>query len=428
MTSTTATVDLRTIGKQAKDAARRLASLSTDVKNQALLAMADALVAHQDDILRANQHDMQAAHDAGLTGYILDRLLLTPDRIAQCASEARNVASLPDPVGEGFDQRRMANGLVIGKLRVPLGVIACIYEARPNVTVDITSLCLKAGNATVLRGGKEAFHSNSKIARVIGRAATEAGVPDGAIQFIESTDRELVRELLSMREYIDLVVPRGGGLIDFVLEHAKVPVLIGGVGVCHTYVDKTADLEKAVEIVHNSKTRRYSICNALDTVIVHHDVAAEYLPRLAQRWAEAGVEMRCDPPAFEILSNAQIANLSVTPAQREDFGKEHLALVATVKVVDSLDEALDVIYEYSTGHSDAIVTEDYSAAQRFVQEVDSAVVYVNASTQFTDGAQFGLGAEIIDSTQKLHARGPVGLEEITTYKWVVLGTGQTRPA
>jgi len=421
------TVDLQAIGRKAKDAARWLATLGTDVKNRALLAMADAIVEHRDEIQRANQHDMQSAQEAGVDAYLLDRLLLTPERLAGYASDVRAVAELPDPVGQGFDQRMLANGLIVGKVRVPLGVVACIYEARPNVTVDIASLCLKAGNASVLRGGKEAFHSNSTIARTIGRAAGEAGVPDGAIQFVESTDRALVGELLSMRDYIDLVVPRGGGLIDFVLENAKVPVLIGGVGVCHTYVDATADLDKAVEIADNAKTRRYSICNALDTLLVHRDAAEDYLPRIARRWAEAGVEMRCDEIALAIVSRAGIPNLAAKPAKPEDFGKEHLALVATVKVVDSLDEALELVYRHGTGHSDAIVTEDYSAAERFVQEVDTAVVYVNASTQFTDGAQFGLGAEIIDSTQKMHARGPVGLQEITTYKWVVRGSGQVRP-
>jgi glutamate-5-semialdehyde dehydrogenase len=426
--TTTASVDLQAIGRRAKASARRLASLSTDVKNRALLAMADALLVHQDEVLRANQHDLQAARDAGTTGYILDRLLLTPERLAGIANDVRNVAALPDPVGQGWDQRTLANGLVVGKVRVPMGVIACIYEARPNVTVDIASLCLKAGSATVLRGGKEAFHSNSSIARTIARTASEAGVPEDAVQFVESTDRALVGELLGMREYIDLVVPRGGGLIDFVVEHAKMPVLIGGVGVVHTYVDRAADLEKAVEIAHNAKTRRHTICNALDTVLVHRDVAAQYLPMLGRRWAEAGVEMRCDPAALDILSRTQIANLETKAAEPDDYGKEHLALVASVRVVDSFDEALDHIFEHGTGHSEAIVTEDYSAARRFVQEVDTAVVYVNASTQFTDGAQFGLGAEIIDSTQKFHARGPVGLQEITTYKWVVLGTGQVREA
>ncbi len=416
---------MQAIGRAAKDAARRLASISTDVKNAALLAMSDALAAHQDEILRANQHDMQAAHDAGVTGYILDRLLLTPERLDQYASDVRNVAGLPDPIGQGLARRTLANGLVLSKVRVPLGVVACIYEARPNVTADVASLCLKAGNAAVLRGGKEAFHSNSTIARIISRAATGAGLPEGAIQFVESTDRALVLELLSMRDYIDLVVPRGGGLIDFVLENAKVPVLIGGVGVCHTYVDKSADIGMAVAIADNAKTRRPSICNALDTLLVHRDVAADYLPKLAEVWAESGVEMRCDPEALEIVSS--VANLKSSVATPDDFGKEHLALVATVKLVDSLDDALDVIYQYGTGHSDCIVTENYSSAQRFVQEVDTAVVYVNASTQFTDGAQFGLGAEIIDSTQKMHARGPVGLQEITTYKWVVQGSGQIRP-
>ncbi len=424
--TTTAAIDLLAIGKGAKLAARRLATLGTDVKNRALHAIADALVANTGEILRANERDMEAAKDNGVTGYIVDRLLLTPERLDQYASDVRNVATLPDPIGEGLEQRTLANGLTISKVRVPLGVVLCIYEARPNVTIDTATLCLKAGNATILRGGKEAFNSNSTIARVIGRAASEAGLPDGAIQFVESTDRALVPELLSMREYIDLVVPRGGGLIDIVLEHAKMPVLIGGVGVCHTYVDKSADIDKAVEIADNAKTRRPSICNALDTLLVHQDVATAYLPKIAQRWAEKGVEMRCDPLALDIVTRANVPNLLANVAEPDDFGKEHLALVATVKVVDSLDEALNLVYEYGTGHSDAIVTEDYSAARRFIQEVDTAVVYVNASTQFTDGAQFGMGAEIIDSTQKFHARGPVGLQEITSYKWVVQGTGQIR--
>jgi glutamate-5-semialdehyde dehydrogenase len=423
--TTTETVDLQAIGRRAKDAARHLATLSTDVKNRALVAIADALESHQDEIIRANVHDMEAAREAGITGYILDRLLLTSERLAAIASDVRSVAALPDPVGRGIDRRTLANGLTIEKVRVPMGVIACIYEARPNVTVDIASLCLKAGSATVLRGGKEAFHSNSTLARTISRAATGAGVPDDAIQFIESTDRALVGELLAMREYIDLMVPRGGGLIDVVLENAKMPVLIGGVGVCHTYVDKDADLDKAVDIADNAKTRRHTICNALDTLLVHRDAATTFLPKMAQRWA-GNVEMHCDAMALDILTRASVPNATINAAEPDDYGKEHLALVATIKVVDSIDEALDHVYQYGTGHSDAIVTEDYSAARRFTQEVDSAVVYVNASTQFTDGGQFGLGAEIIDATSKFHARGPVGLEEITTYKWVVQGTGQTR--
>jgi glutamate-5-semialdehyde dehydrogenase len=425
--TTTASVDLRAIGRKAKAAARQLATLSTEVKNRAVVAMADAIASHQNEILRANQHDMQSANEAGVTGYILDRLLLTPERLAAIASDTRDVAALPDPIGQEIERRTLPNGLELRKVRVPMGVIACIYEARPNVTVDVAALCLKAGSATVLRGGKEAFHSNSTLARTIGRAAADAGVPEGAIQFVESTDRALVQELLGMREYVDLVVPRGGGLIDFVLEHAKMPVLIGGVGVVHTYVDKAADLEKALEVVDNAKTRRYTICNALDTLLVHRDVAEAFLPMLGKRWAGKGVELRGDVEAVDILSRAHVPGLIVNAAEPDDFGREHLALVASVRVVDSLDEAIDHIYTYGTGHSEAIITEDEAAAERFVREVDTAVAYVNASTQFTDGAQFGMGAEIIDSTQKFHARGPVGLQEITTYKWIVRGNGQVRP-
>ena len=423
--TTTASVDIQAIGRTAKDAARKLASISTDVKNKALVAMAGALDAHQDEILRANEQDMQASKDAGVTGYILDSQLRTAERLEQYATDISNVATLPDPIGQGLSRRTMANGLTISKVRVPLGVVACIYEARPNVTADIAALCLKAGNATILRGGKEAFHSNSTIARLISRAAADAGVPDGAVQFVDSTARALVKELLGIVDYIVLIVPHACVRLAFVMGHAKFRGRMAAVWEGHTYVDKAADVEMAVDIADNSKTRRPSICNALDTVIVHRDIASEFLQELANRWA-GEVEMRCDAAALEIVSG--VDGLVAIEAQPEDFGKEHLALVATVKVVDSLDEALDVVYQYGTGHSDCIVTEDYSAAQRFVNEVDTAVVYVNASTQFTDGAQFGLGAEIIDSTQKLHARGPVGLEEITTYKWIVLGTGQIRPA
>jgi glutamate-5-semialdehyde dehydrogenase len=339
----------------------------------------------------------------------------------------RTVATLPDPAGEVIEGRTLPNGLQIIRRRVPLGVIGAIYESRPNVTIDIASLCLKSGNACVLRGGSEAIRSNTILSRIASEAETGAGVPEGALQFVESTDRTLVGELLSLRQYIDLVVPRGGQeLIGFVAANAKMPVLIGGIGVCHTYVDKAADLAKATDIVDNAKTRNWSICNALDTVLVHRDVAAEFLPRLASCWAAKGVEMRCDPRALKILV-AAADRAHAIPAAEDDFGREFLSLVAAVRVVDSLDEALEHIARHGTGHSEAIVTEEYAAGQRFLNEVDTAVVYWNASTQFTDGAQFGLGAEIIDSTQKTIARGPVGLREITTYKWFVLGDGQTRP-
>jgi glutamate-5-semialdehyde dehydrogenase len=423
---TTTASELETLGRAAKQAARKLATLSTEVKNAALLAIADALVAHEDDILRANTEDLERARDAGLPPNVMDRLALNHDRLLGIASDVRTVARLPDPVGEVFEMRTLPNGMMVGKMRVPFGVVAAVYENRPNVTVDIASLCLKSGNACILRGSKEAAHSNRAIGRVISAAAAGAGVPDGAIQVVESTDRAAVGELLKMKEYVDLAVPRGGEeLIRFVEANATMPVLIGGIGVCHTYVDRAADLDKAVEVVHNAKTRRFSICNALDTLLVHREIAPAFLPRIAERWAEKGVEMRCDERARAILGDRPY----VTPVNPEsDYGKEFLALVAAVRVVDSLDEALDHIYRYSTGHSDAIVTEDYSAAMRFLREVDTAVCYVNASTQFTDGAQFGLGAEIIDSTQKLHARGPVGLREICTYKWIVFGNGHVRPA
>jgi glutamate-5-semialdehyde dehydrogenase len=424
---TTITSELQTKGAAAREASRALARLSTEVKNRALNAVADALLARQDDILAANAQDVEAAKAAGIRASVVDRLTLNPDRLANVAQDVRSVALLPDPVGEMNDQRTLPNGLVVGRRRVPLGVIAAIFESRPNVTVDISSLCLKSGNACILRGGKEAIRSNTALARVVREAAASEGVPEGAVQLIENTDRALVGEMLKMRGVIDLLVPRGSEeLIRFVAENARVPVLVGGIGVCHTYVDSAADVEMAANVAFNAKCRKYSICNALDTLLVHSDVAEAFLPVIARRWAEAGVEMRCDERALPIVEGAKAPGLSAKAAQPEDFGQEFLALVASVRVVDSLDGALEHIQRHGTGHSDAIITEDYSAAMRFIDEVDTAVVYVNASTQFTDGAQFGLGAEIIDSTQKTIARGPVSLREITTYKWIVLGRGQTR--
>jgi glutamate-5-semialdehyde dehydrogenase len=425
---TTTASELQTKGAAARKAGRELARTSTDVKNRALEAIAAALLDHTGEILRANQHDVQGAGEAGLAASVIDRLTLTEERVANIARDVRDVIKLPDPVGEMIEMRTLPNGLKVGRRRVPLGVIAAIYESRPNVTVDIASLCLKAGNATVLRGGKETIHSNRVIAGVLREAIASAGAPGEAVQLIENTDRALIGELLQMRDVIDLVVPRGGAeLIRYVAENATMPVLTGGIGVCHTYVDRAADVEKAASIVHNAKTRKYSICNALDTVLVHSEIADVALPEIAKRWRDSGVEMRCDERSYRILDAAEIADLKLLPANEEDFGHEWLSLVASVKVVESLDEAMEHIQEYGTGHSEAIVTEDYSAAMRFLDEVDTAVCYVNASTQFTDGGQFGMGAEIIDSTQKTIARGPVGLREITTYKWIVFGDGHTRP-
>ena len=425
---TTTANELQTKGQAARRAARELARTSTEVKNRALNAVAGALLERAGEILRANQHDVQSASGGGLSPAVVDRLTLTGGKIEAIAADVRQVAALPDPVGEMIDMRTLPNGLKVGRRRVPLGVIAAIYESRPNVTVDIASLCLKSGNACLLRGGKEAIHSNKVMATILREAIAAAEAPQDAVQLIENTDRSLIGELLKMKDVIDLVVPRGGAeLIRFVADNATMPVLTGGTGVCHTYVDRAADLAKAVPVAHNAKTRKVSICNALDTLLVHRDIAEAFLPAIARSWSEAGVEMRCDERALRLLQAAGIAELNLKPAAEDDFGQEFLALIAAVKVVDSLDDALEHIYRYGTGHSDAIITEDYSAAMRFLDEVDTAVAYVNASTQFTDGAQFGLGAEIIDSTQKTIARGPVGLREITTYKWIVFGNGQTRP-
>ncbi len=413
--------------KAAKAAARKLPSLSTVVKNAALENIAVKLLERQDEILAANAEDVERASANGLAEAPLNRLRLTPNKLEGIASDVRTVARLEDPVGEVIDGRRLPNGLLVSRRRVPLGVLAAVFESRPNVTIDIASLCLKSGNACVIRGGSEAIRSNTVLARVAREAEEEAGVPAGALQLIENTDRALVGQMLSLREYIDIVVPRGGAeLIRFVAENARMPVLTGGVGVCHTYVDAMADLDKAVGIALNAKTRNWSICNALDTLLVHADVAVGFLPQIGRAWSDKGVEIRCDERALAALREVG-DGINAVAATPEDFGYEFLAAVAAVRVVDSLDEALDHIAQYGTGHSEAIVTEDVSAAKRFTDEVDTAVCYVNASTQFTDGAQFGLGAEIIDSTQKTIARGPVGLREITTYKWIVQGEGQTRP-
>ena len=324
--------------------------------------------------------------------------------------------------------KTVPNGLQVGRRRVPLGVVGVIYESRPNVTVDISTLCLKSGNAVILRGGSDTINSNTALANIIREAVADAGAPENAVQLIESTDRELVGQMLEARDYIDLLIPRGGQeLINRVARDAKMPAITGGVGVCHTYVDKEADLDMALDIVFNAKVQRYSVCNAMDTLLVHSAVAPAYLPRMAGKFAQAGVEMRCDRRALSLIgpSNGSGA-FQVIPASEEDWSTEFLALIAGVRVVDSLDDALDHIETYGSGHSDAIVTEDYSAAMRFVDEVDSSAVFVNCSTRFNDGGQFGLGAEVAISTNKFHARGPMGLKELTSYKWTVLGSGQVR--
>ena len=424
---TTRTVeDLLSIGQAARTASRRVARLPSGVKNETLHRLAALLESENETLLRANAEDCAEARDAGLSEAMIDRLLLTPDRLQGTAEEQRKVASLPDPVGETIEMTTLPNGMVAGRRRVPLGVIASIYESRPNVTVDIFGLCFKSGNACILRGGKEALRSNSEMVRLIRRALSEAGAPEGAVQFVDNPDRVLVDALLKMNQYIDLVVPRGGeGLVRFVGENATMPAVTGGVGVCHTYVDRAADLDMAADVTLNAKVRRPTICNALDTLLVHSAVAGDGLPRIAAGLAASGVELHCDSRALSILGPG--TGVKAQPAQEDDWGREFLSLTAAVKVVDSMDEALEHIETYGSGHSEAIITEDYSAAMRFLDEVDAAAVYVNASTQFTDGAQFGLGAEVGISTQKMHARGPMGLRELTSYKWVIMGSGQVRP-
>ena len=360
---TTTASDLQTKGVAAKAAARALARLSADVKSQALRSVARDLLAHEAEILAANARDIEAGRRAGLSEAVLDRLLLTRERLEGIAADVQQVSLLPDPIGEVFDMRTLPNGLQVGRKRVPLGVIAAVYESRPNVTVDIASLCLKSGNACILRGGKEAINSNIVLAGVVREAVAEAGVPTDAVQMVENTDRALLGELLKMRDAIDLMVPRGGeDLIRYVAENATMPVLTGGIGVCHTYVDRAADIAKAVPVVHNAKCRKFSICNALDTVLVHTEIAEEFLPAIGRSWTEAGVEMRCDERSLRVLKAQEIPEIKLTPAAPDDFGREFLSLVAAVKTVDSLDEALEHIHRYATGHSDAIITEDYSAA------------------------------------------------------------------
>ena len=418
--------ELEEKGKAARAASRKLAFLSTAVKNSALLSIAEALIDKLNEILIANKIDYEKAKASGMSEAMLDRLMLSPSRLEGIAQDTETVAALPDPVGEQFEMRTLPNGLQISKKRVPLGVIGAIYESRPNVTIDISSLCLKSGNAVILRGGKEAINSNRALAKVAQEACGQAGVPQGAIQFIESTERSLVKHMLRMKGIIDLMIPRGGAdLIRLVSENATMPVVTGGIGVCHTYVDKSADLNKAVAITYNAKVQRPTVCNALDCILVHNQVVTAYLPAIAKEWAKAGVEMHCDKRAMAILK--PIPSLKLVPAKDEDWGKEYLSLKAAIKVVDSLDEALEHIERYGSGHSEAIVTEDHSAATRFLNEVDAACVYANASTRFTDGGQFGLGAEIGISTQKFHARGPMALKELTSYKWIIWGTGQVRP-
>ncbi len=421
---TTTTVDqLIEKSKATRAASRKLAYASSDAKDHALQNIATNLISQQDQVLEANAKDYAEGKANGLSEALLDRLLLTPARLEAVAHDVEKVIELPDPVGEVLEMRALPNGLTVGRVRVPLGVIGALYESRPNVSIDISALCLKSGNGCILRGGKEAINSNRVLSDLVRQAIEAVGIPQDAVQFVDNTDRALVERMLKLNSYIDLMIPRGGAdFVRYVGEAATMPVITGGIGVCHTYVDSSADLGMAVRIAMNAKTQRPSVCNALDTLLVHAAAAPSYLPAIASEWSQAGVEMRCDSRSLSILGPAH--GINAVPATEDDWGQEYLALIASVKVVDAMDEALEHIEKYGSGHSEAIVAEDHTAASRFLKEVDAAAVLVNASTRFVDGGQFGLGAEVGISTQKFHARGPLGLRELTSYKWTVQGNGQ----
>ena len=407
-------------GAAAKAATYVLATAGTAKKNAALAAIAEILTARQDEWLAANAEDVAAAKEAGMRPAMLDRLTLTPQRLEGMAAGAEEVAAQPDPVGRVLEGGKRPNGLLIEKITVPLGVIGMIYESRPNVTGDAAVLCLKAGNAVILRGGKEAFSSNRAIVRVMQEALSRAGLPWDSVQLVEDTSRRSAVEMMELTGYLDVLIPRGGaGLIRSVVENARVPVIETGVGNCHVYVDKDADIDLAAAVIENAKTSRPSVCNAIETILVHQEIAERALPVIAEKLESHHVELRACERAQKILPQA-------VPARNEDWETEYLDLILAVRVVDDIEEALSHIARYGSGHSEAIITRDYAAAEDFLNRVDAAAVYVNASTRFTDGGEFGLGAEIGISTQKLHARGPMGLQQLTTTKFLVRGSGQIR--
>lgn len=409
-------MNLTSMGQQAQQAAFELATAATAQKNQALAIISDELEANQVAILAANAKDITAAQEAGLPAAMQDRLLLNEERLAGIANDVRNVISLNDPVGSEIDSKVLENGMSLSRRRVPIGVIGVIYEARPNVTIDIAALCLKTGNASILRGGKETFHSNMELVKVIQIALEKAGLPAASVQYIEKPDRELVSELLKMDDYVDMIIPRGGaGLHKMCKENSNIPVIIGGFGISHVFVDQSADLAKALDVVENSKVQRPSACNALDTLLVHETIAAEFIPMLAERVSQK-VSLVAEQKAYDILTSTGVKELKA--AEQGDFDTEWLSFTLGVKVVSGVNEAIEHMRVHNASHSDAIMTNDIASAEKFINSAGSAAVYVNASTRFTDGAQFGLGAEVAVSTQKLHARGPMGLEELTSYKWV----------
>ncbi len=412
--------ELIEIGKRAKEASKQLAHLNTDQKNRVLILVADLLESSTSTILEANAADLKQGEEMGLKGAIVERLTLSPDRIRGIADGLREIVQLEDPIGEIEEMKKRPNGLLIGKKRVPLGVVGVIYESRPNVTADVAGLCIKTGNVCILRGGKEAFRSNNAIVKIFHKAIVECGLDPHMVQLVQDTSRESAMAMMKLNAYLDILIPRGGaGLIQAVVQNSTVPVIETGVGNCHIYVDEAADLEKAVAIVYNAKTHRPGVCNAAESLLVHEKVATDVLPTIGRSLKEGGVEIRGDRWTCEMIPGA-------TAATEEDWSTEYLDLVISSKVVGSVEEAVDHINRYGSMHSESIITENYSHAQYFLDRVDAAAVYVNASTRFTDGFEFGYGAEIGISTQKLHARGPMGLKELTTSKYIIYGSGQTR--
>jgi glutamate-5-semialdehyde dehydrogenase len=413
-------VNMTELGKRARAASRIMAKATTLQKNRTLSELAAILTKDRAPILAANAKDVTAAKSAGLAEGLIDRLTLTPARLDGIAADLRKVIDLPDPVGERYDVSTRPSGLHLWRQRVPLGVLGVIYESRPNVTVDVAGLAVKTGNAAILRGGSETIHSNRALTAAVHAALRAAGLPEDAILFVDDPDRARVTELLALDDCVDMIIPRGGNSLHrFCREHSRIPVITGGMGICHLYVEQSADLARSLEVIHNAKTKRPSVCNALDTVLVERAVAAKFLPMVVARLEKDGVTFRAHESALPFLGAPPPA--SVKPAGPEDFDTEWMALILGLKVVDTLEEAIDHIALHSQNHSDGILTENKEHAARFMAEVDSAAVYVNASTHFTDGAQFGLGAEVAISTQRLHARGPMGLRELTTYKWVAEG-------
>ncbi|AAC07119.1 gamma-glutamyl phosphate reductase [Aquifex aeolicus VF5] len=413
---------------RARSVLRELTSLKTSVKNETLLKVAELIDKNRDYIKEENRKDVEKAKEMGLRPAVVDRLVLNDKRIDGMVKVLKDVASLPDPVGEIIKMWNLPNGLKVGRMRVPLGVIFIVYESRPNVTIEASSLCMKSSNAVILRGGKEAINSNKALVNLIKEACRETGFPEDAVQFIDRSEREIVWEILKMEGKIDVAIPRGGeSLIRAVVEHAKVPVIKHYKGVCNIYVDDEADLEKAYHIVYNAKVQRPSVCNAVENLVINRKILKEFFPKMAYYLGKAGVELRCDEESLQVIKeNPKLSFVNAKPATEEDYYEEFLDLILAVKVVDDVDEAIAFIEKYGSKHSDAIITENYTKAMKFLREVDSAAVYVNASTRFTDGNEFGLGAEMGISTDKIHARGPMALEELTIPKFVILGEGQVR--